>query len=491
MTPHRWLKVLTTVVLAGILSACGSRAGGSGLPYPASLDGVPGLTEAGPLSEYRLTLALRPADQRVVGRQQVTIPNRTGVELNEVVFRLYPNLPQYAGQMSVGPVWVDGQRGTSETRADGTSLVVPLPRPLRPESSTTISMTFDIRIPEPDRDYVLFGYSQGIWSLPDAYPLLAVHEGSLGGADAGATWLEDLAPPHGDAVVADAAIYEITLTLPPTLTLAASGTVVTTTETARGQRVYQIEGGPFREFTWLASADFSVSTATAHGVTVRSYFLPGDGAAGQAALNTAAASLRVYADAFGPYPFPEMVVVEAPLSYYGMEYPGLNLIGTALYRELREQMEIRVAHEIAHQWWYCQVGSDQINVPWLDEGLAEYSTATYYAQVYGRARENALVNQRWLVAYQAAIENGLDAVVNQPAAAFGSEYEVIVYAKAALFFDALRREVGDETYLAILRHYLEQFRWKIASPDGFLRIAESVSGRDLDTLYNRWILGTQ
>jgi aminopeptidase N len=67
----------------------------------------------------------------------------------------------------------------------------------------------------------------------------------------------------------------------------------------------------------------------------------------------------------------------------------------------------------------------------------------------------------------------------------------MVYAKAALFFDALRQQVGDETYREILRQYLARFRWRIATPDDFLRVAESVSGQDLDALYSRWILGTR
>ena len=52
---------------------------------------------------------------------------------------------------------------------------------------------------------------------------------------------------------------------------------------------------------------------------------------------------------------------------------------------------------------------------------------------------NTLINQRWLVPYQVAVENEYDAIVNQPSAAFSWEYEVIVYGKAALFFDALRQ----------------------------------------------------
>jgi aminopeptidase N len=68
---------------------------------------------------------------------------------------------------------------------------------------------------------------------------------------------------------------------------------------------------------------------------------------------------------------------------------------------------------------------------------------------------------------------------------------VIVYAKAALFFHALHQELGDELFRAFLHEYADQFRWQIATPDDLLRVAESVSGRDLDPVYNQWILSKQ
>jgi hypothetical protein len=480
MQARRRLWITVWMGLMGLLVGCALRPADSPSSLEAKLGDIPGLDQAGPFATYRLDLFLEADRQRLTGRQQVAIPNRTGVELSEIVFRLYPNLPQYGGRLGIGPVWVDGERGTSSLRTEDTSLVIPLSPSLPPDESVTISMTFDVEIPQRDGGYVLFGYSQGMWSLPDAYPLLAVHD-RMG-------WHEDLAPAHGDAVFAEAALYEVTLTVPPTLTVALAGTVMTDTLDAEGRRIYRVIGGPFREFAWLASADYAVSETRAQGATVRSYYLMGDESAGQAALNTAAAALRAYGDAFGPYPFPVMTVVEAPMEYYGMEYPGLNLIGLALYRDHRAELEDRIAHEIAHQWWYSQVGNDQINTPWLDEGLAEYSTATYYRQVYGEARANTLVNQRWLVPYQVAVEEGRDAIVNQPSLAFGEEYEVVVYGKAALFFDALRQNLGDETYLAVLRQYVDRFRWRIATPDDFLLVAEEVSGQDLDGLYSRWIL---
>jgi hypothetical protein len=474
-----WLALAATVALA----ACGTSGP---TPSPASVPEQatqPGLEGIGPLPEYRLNLALDPEVGQLTGSQEVTVPNRSSIDLYEIVFRLYPNLPQYGGRLRVDSLTVDGGPGTAYLRADDTSLVVPLARPLPPGSVITIGMGFEVEIPDRPNGYILFGHSQGIWSLPDTYAVLAVHDGSA--------WHEGLAPPHGDAVFADSARYQVTLTLPGDLVLATTGTVAPASETAEdGLRTYQVTGSPIREFTFLASADYLSAETQALGVTVRSFYLPGDEAAGHAALNTAAA-LRVYSDAFGAYPYSEMIVVEAPLRFYGMEYPGLNLIGLDLYHDERQELETRVAHEIAHQWWYGQVGSDPVNRPWLDEGLTENSVATYIRQVYGEAQANTYVNQQWLVPYQLAVENGQDAVVNQPAAAFGPEYEVMVYAKAALFFDALRQQVGEETYREILRQYLARFRWRIATPDDFLRVAESVSGQDLDALYSRWILGTR
>ena len=497
MKDVRWLRLVLWATCVGLLTCCGSS--------PDQLDEtlqstvLPSLQPTATLTpeevelfpDYRLILALDPANRRLAGQQEVIFPNRTGLELDEIVFRLYPNLLQYGGRLKVGGVWVDGQQGAHSLRAEDTSLVIPLPRPLAPDSSVAIGLEFDVAIPEKESGYVLFGFSQGIWSLPDAYPLLAVHDGAMGLPGADLTWHEDVAPAHGDAVFAEAALYDVTLTLPADLTLVHTGSVVEDTLDADGQRVYRIVGGPLREFAWLASADYLVAETVARGTTLRSFHLPGDEAAGQAALEIAVAALGAYEDYFGLYPFEEMIVAEAPLRFFGMEYPGLNLIGLDLYRDQRAQLEDRVVHEIAHQWWYAQVGNDQVNTPWLDEALAEYSMAIYYRQVFGEARANTVVNQRLLVPYQLAVENGYDAVVNQPSAAFSWEYEVIVYEKGALFFDALYRELGEEIFRAVLQAYADRYRWGIATPDGFLRVAESVSGRDLDGLYSQWILSKE
>jgi hypothetical protein len=444
---------------------------------------VPTVEPVPEFPEYRLALSLDVPQRQLAGRQRVTVPNHTGLPLEELVFRLYPNLPQYGGRMTVSAVQVEGEAVVPSLRADETALVVPLGRSFAPDTSLELELDFQIAIPPKGNEYALFGYSHGIWSLPDAYPLLAVHDG--------VAWREDIAPAHSDAVFAEAAFYDVSLTLPPTLTLAATGSVLDDAMDASGKRTHHIVGGPLREFAWLASADYQVMAKTVDGRVVESYFLSGHDAAGEAALDNSVLALRAYEEAFGPYPYRQMVVVEAPLLFYGMEFPGLNLVGRDLYQQQGTEFVNRVVHEIAHQWWYAQVGNDQVNVPWLDEGLAEYSMAIYYADVYGQEQAEALINQRWRVPYQIAVENEYDSVVNQPSSAFSWDYEVIVYAKAALFFDALQQELGDEQFRSFLKAYCDAYRWKTATPAGLLQVAETVANRELDELYDYWILGSQ
>jgi hypothetical protein len=128
----RFLAVLATFLaaLAVILAACSPPAAGPThesilpdeptLPSPTAI-GVPTAVEVSPFAEYRIVMDLDTSARKLDGKQRVTFPNHTGVDLEEIVFRLYPNLPQYGGVMYVGPGWVDGQRRTASLRADDTS----------------------------------------------------------------------------------------------------------------------------------------------------------------------------------------------------------------------------------------------------------------------------------------------------------------------------------------------------------------------------------
>jgi len=95
----------------------------------------------------------------------------------------------------------------------------------------------------------------------------------------------------------------------------------------------------------------------------------------------------------------------------------------------------------------------------------------------------------WLIPYRYAVDKGYDVAVGQPLSGFDvSNYETMVYAKAALFFHAIRTDLGDEMYEKVLAEYLDRYRWGVAAPADFMAVVTEISGRDLGGLYTQWIL---
>jgi hypothetical protein len=436
----------------------------------------------GEIPRYRIFVSLDADALTLTGRQQVFYTNREGDKLGEIYFRLYPNLPQFGGQMEVQRAAVGNLDTTFTYEAGNTALKLPLTPSLLPGEGVRIELDFTAQVPRSEDDEPrLFGLSQGILSLPNFYPLLAVHEA--------AGWHLDVAPEFSDAVFSEVALYEVSVTAPLDMVVVTSGSALDAQPNPDGTQTVYCAGGPMRDFSLMMSREFQVASATTYSTTVNSYYLPPDNSGAQAVLGHAAAALRAYSDAFGSYPFAEFDVVEAPLGNRGMEYPGLILIGTDLYRTRAEGREFLVVHEVGHQWWYSMVGSDAVNHPWLDEGLTEYSVYVYNQMIHSQAAADELLEDRWLIPYQVAVGKGLDAAADQSSLAFSEgNYEYIVYAKGALFFHALHQAVGDQVYLAIMREYLQQYRYGIATPADFLRLAEAVSGQDLDPIYQEWVL---
>jgi aminopeptidase N len=144
-----------------------------------------------------------------------------------------------------------------------------------------------------------------------------------------------------------------------------------------------------------------------------------------------------------------------------------------------------MAHEIAHQWWYGLVGNDSIHEPWLDESLASYSAAIFLERAGGKHKGKALVTH-WRHTY--GRRTAQQPPVNSPALDFSNwlAYRSPVYYQGALFLHALREEIGDAAFFSLIRRYLATYRYRFATTEDFMRLAEAVSCRDLDELFEQW-----
>lgn len=438
----------------------------------------------GEATRYAITATLGEEARLIMGQVSIHYTNTEVVPLEELVLRLYPNLMGADATLTLETSQVGGRAVRPSLRQDGSAAHLPLDPPLPPGRGITLTLSFRTQVAShAARGYGAFGVRGHTWTLAGFYPLVAVYD------DTG--WNEEIPAEHGDMVHSDIAFYRVVWQAPEGYVLASTGSVVQEGR-KNGTHIWTLVSGPVREFNLALSRDYQVATrVAASGVHLRSFHLPEHAAAGEAILGYAQQALDLCEDLFGPYPYRELDLAEAEIEAAGIEYPGLILIAQGLYAREDPFLEFVVAHEVAHQWWYNLVGNDQVEEPWLDEALANYSTVLYFERVHGPEAAAALL-EAFRQRYEDLVQQGRDAPIAQPATAFSpADYGPIVYQKGALFLDALRSRLGNQAFLALLRQYQAQYRYRIAHGRDFRRLAESLAGQDLGPLFSRWLYGAR
>ncbi len=435
---------------------------------------------------YALDMALTVNDDgaTITGRQTVQYTNRAGRLLDQIVFRLYPNLRSYGGEMAVSAASVDGFPAALDLDETRTILSVTLPQPLAPGARTAIRLDYTVTVTKDHAPlYGQFSDLDGILSLPEVYPVLSVYEPGRG-------WWEVTDHPQGDIVFSETAFYTVSVTAPPSLILAASGSEVDLAVNADGTLTHHFIAPLMREFALMASESYVTLDGEQDGVRITLFYdpaLPGAAATAQAGLQMTQNALRIFNAAFGPYPFAELDVVQTPNSAGGLEYPGLFVIGSSVWDRNNDFFEFLIAHETAHQWWYSLVGSDQALHPWMDEALAQYAVALYIRDREGESAYDSAL-EAFRIQHASYTESYPDQVIGQPVSAYpGSAYFFCVYQKGPLFFAALDDAYGFDTVQAMLRDYFAAYRYRIAAPEDMRTSFERTSGANLQAIFAAWI----
>ncbi len=438
-------------------------------------------------SRYDLTLIYNPTTPTLSGSEEVRYFNHQAEPLNEIYFRLFANYPESGGSIQVSDLTVDGAPAPSTLEAQNTALRVPLTQPLAPKTSVDLRLNFTVTIGRNSKGhYADFTADESVTTMPSVYPLIPAY-------DAQGWHIED-PPPYGDLVYADVSMYAVTMTVPSSMTVIASGSTVGTIDNGNGTTSWHLVGAPMRDFDLNVTSQLQKTSATVGETTVNSWYEPADPDAGKQALKFATDAMRIFENRFGTYPYRELDVVETPTTAGGIEYPGIVVIGRTLYHDPRQSQffEFATVHEVSHQWWYGMVGDDQVNQPWVDESLAQYSSLIYEEETYGKSTGQSILRNYFRDQYNHAKDAGQDMPVNLPVSAYtDANYSAIVYGKGPLFYDAIRTKMGDATFFKFLQTYFERYRYKIATGDDILKTAEDVCGCNLQSEYNQWILSPQ
>lgn len=436
-------------------------------------------------NSYAMRLILNRSTATVSATQTVVWTNRTEQAVPDIVFHLYPNLPDFGGQLVVTCATVNGAPVELLFEQNNWTLRLPLPEPIAPNAEARISMVYNVTTPEnaSQTNYGAFNLEDEVWSLASFYPILARRV-----AD---DWDTLVPNGWGDFVNSDMARYVVEVITNPDDGLLI-GTGMQRGSCDRPRCTVQLVSGPQRDFVLVQAQGWQQLRSTVDGTTVVSSFPAPQLAAGQRALDLSADALRKFNQQFGPYPYSELDVLPVfARQFAGVEYPGVIMISTSYYAgddDARLDMQDVVVHEVAHQWWYNVVGNDVLREPWLDEGLTSYAGEYLYTEMSGQQLKQLTANRK-----RGLEELGLnDTPIDLPVAGYDSNraYVAVIYGRAPLFLAALRAEIGDDAFFRLLRTHYERNQFGIATTEEFKLTAQMVTGRSLDPFFAQWFTTT-
>jgi aminopeptidase N len=170
-----------------------------------------------------------------------------------------------------------------------------------------------------------------------------------------------------------------------------------------------------------------------------------------------------------------------------MEYPMI-MFCPAL--EKREDQYWIIMHELGHQWFPMQVGSDERRYPWMDEGFNTFTDYDAAESFFKGTAYGDTVRRELLTAYSAAALPGHEQpMITQPTEV--KELYWNAYQKPALMLSILRDAViGREPFDHALSIYVQRWRGKHPQPADFFRTITDVTGQNLDWFWRNWVMTT-
>jgi hypothetical protein len=440
---------------------------------------APDIEQSPHLTRYTLdvTVTFNTDDSATLtGRERIRYTNQQDFALNELYLMLWPNdkfSDQYLSTMQLTHVTVAGAEVTPKLEKNGLAAQIALPEPLAPGGSVEVSTEFVIQAFPGIKNAARFGLTNDILLAPTFYPLIPrIVDGK---------WQTLRPSPGGDTTNSDSAFYLWRVTAPADLAIVATGSVVDTAQSGKTQ-TQTIVTGPMRDLA-LVVGPLELEQRTLDEITLNAYVLAEHRTSAQSLLDYAEGQVKNLQDEVGPYPFAELDIVDAPGAFGGIEYPGVVFIGVVSEDYFFQRATV---HEIGHQWFYSLIGDDQLLEPWLDEAAASYTEVLYDEKVNGpNAAAADLRDFRGYLDYASDPELPIGRPVSSYAS--GGDYAAIVYGKGALFFDALRQELGDKTFFAFLRNYYTNYRYGFATAADFQATAEETCACDLKALFDLWV----
>jgi hypothetical protein len=415
---------------------------------------------------YSVALSYDRASHSLSGRERITFANSGPRAVRSVWLRTWPN-----ALGSCGRPWirVRAERGArvAASAAGCTALRVRMPRVLAPGGVRTLYLRFRVRTPSAPN---VLGRDETIDYFGNALPVLAV---------------QDASGPHlnrysvlGAVFYSLTAPWSVSLSLPATVSAATTGTVTSRRSVGGGRRRVHVYEPHSRDFA-LAIGAMRLERSSADGIRLNRWLLPSSSRSdARVSLSVAGAAVSAYSAWYGALDTREIDLVDGPSSLggfgLGQEYPGIVFT---------PDDRLLVAHEIAHQWWYDAVGSDQWSAPWINESLAEYASRELPDDVVGSTAFGCDVEDP----VRPFGSMALDSPMSDWVRAGATPYYRTVYLGGACALRSLEEELGGDRMRAFLASLQSAHRYGVIDAADFVAAlrAAAPAGFDVDAWLRR------
>ena len=490
------------------------------------------------IANYDINISLDPKEKMLRGTETLVWRNTSRDRIMELQFHLYLNafrnsestFMKESGGSSRGAAmdaggwgWINvdkmAVRGGEDLKPkmefihpdddnekDQTVLRVRLARPVLPNQTVTLDISFTAKLPTV---FARTGYYDDFYMVAQWFPKMGVYEpAGMRYAIAGRWNCHQF---HSNTeFYADYGVYNVNITVPQSFVVGATGVRENERRNGDTTKTLFYHAEDVHDFAWTASPRYEVVDDKWEHVAIQLLIQPEHRQHTDRYLQSTKVALQYFNDFLGKYPYPNLTVVDPPIKAFGaggMEYPTL-ITGGSFYGmpEGLKFVELVTIHEFGHQYWYGLVGSNEFEEAWLDEGFNQYTETRIMNETYGvktsvmdilgyRQGDMEMARDGYLSMSNPKIAPTLLNAWEYKAGGYGN----LTYAKTAVFMTTLERLLGRPVMDEIMRTYFERWRFRHPSSRDFIAVVNEITrkrlgnkfGTDMNWFFDQVLYGTE
>ena len=457
--------------------------------------------------DYKMEIDMDVENHQYKGTQELTYTNNSPDTLYRVFYHLYFNAFQPGSQMDVRSRTIedasskildriskltpseigyirptlltqDGQN--LQFKVVGTILEVLLKTPIPPNTSTVFNMSWDAQVPIQIRRTGRYNAEGVAYSMTQWYPKLAEYD--FEGWHAVPYIAREFHGVWGN--------FDVSIKLDENFIIGGTGYLQNADKKGLGgkskrkTRTWHFSAPNVHDFAWAADKDYIHDTYPGpNGVTLNFYYKNNpEILENWKALQPKTADLLTYFNThIGNYPYKQYSVIQGGDG--GMEYAMCTLITGE--RKLGSLIGV-TAHELAHTWFQFLLATNESKHEWMDEGFTSYISSMAMNELMEEKKENPNAGSYRSYNYIANSNKEQPQTTQADRYSTNMGYGIAAYSKGAVFLSQLGYVIGKENLDKTLLRYYKEWSFKHPAPNDFIRVAEKVSGAELDWYLMDW-----